>query len=268
MSNTDEQIRVEEEEEIVSIDELSLGDGDTVDEELEKELQDSLTPEEDDVPEKFKGKNINDVVKSYTELEKEFGRRNNEVGELRKLTDELLNLQLTEKEKAAEPEFEVDVDSLLENPNETINRAVENHPKFRQLEKDNVAKAKDVFVGKHPDYSDIISSGEFTSWIQESPVRLKMFQTAHQGYDYDVADELFTTYKAIRGVANQSDETEKADRASKALKEGAVVKSSGSTSRKKVYRRADLINLKMSDPKKYKAMESEIMKAYTEKRVR
>ena len=95
-----------------------------------------------------------------------------------------------------------------------------------------------------------------------------MFQNANQNYDYAVGDELFTTYKLIRGVANTSAREEKSEKASKALKDGAVEKGSGTSAKKKIFKRTDLIHLKLSDPARYAALEPEIMKAYTEKRVR
>jgi hypothetical protein len=37
---------------------------------------------------------------------------------------------------------------------------------------------------------------------------------------------------------------------------------------KKIYRRADLIRLKMTDPDRYESLQPEIMRAYTEGRVK
>ena len=78
---------------------------------------------EQDVPDKFKGKSISDVIESYTQLESEYGRRNSEVGSLRKLTDQLLELGDKKQEKAATPKEKVDVDTLLNDPDAAINAA-------------------------------------------------------------------------------------------------------------------------------------------------
>ena len=260
------------EDEYASLDGLEVDEGNVDNiEQLDEEGVDDVPERE--LPAKFKGKSIEDVVNSYTELEKEYGRRNNEIGELRKLTDDFLNLQLSEKKKVDEPEYVLDVDSLLDNPNEAITRAVDNHPKFKQFEEaqrtETIGKAKASFEQKHPDYKDLVKDQDFASWVQESPVRTKMFKAADTNYDYEIGDELFTTYKAIRGIANSEAKEEKLERASQALNKGSVERgSSGTSSTKKVYRRADLINLKISNPAKYAAMEPEIMKAYSEKRVR
>jgi len=259
----------EAEEEFASLDELGteVSEPDVHEEEFA-----APEAEDPDLPNKFKGKSIEEITKSYTSLESEFGRKNNEIGELRKLTDELLSLQLSEKKEKDEPDYEVNVDNLLDNPQEAISKAVENHPKFKQFEeaqrKDSQSKAKASFTEKHPDFADIAATSDFQSWIQESTIRTNMYTVANANYDFEVGDELFTTYKAIRGAAINADTEQRGSNSRQALKKASVERGSSQGTTKKVYRRADLINLKLSDPAKYAAMEPEIMKAYTEKRVR
>ncbi len=268
MSIVDTQEEAEQEE-FASLDELST---EVSEPDVQGEEIGAAEAEIADLPDKFRGKSTEDIVKSYTQLEQEFGRRNNEVGELRKLTDELLNLQLSEKKEKDEPDYELNVDNLLDNPQEAISKAVENHPKFKQFEEAqrtaSVSQAKASFEEKHPDYQDLISSEDFGNWVRESPVRTRMYQEADKNYDFAVGDELFTTYKALRGQANFTATEEKSSNAKQALKKASVERGSGQGSTKKVYRRQDLIQLKLSNPAKYAAMEPEIMKAYTEKRVR
>ena len=45
-------------------------------------------------------------------------------------------------------------------------------------------------------------------------------------------------------------------------------KGSSETPSKKIYRRADIIELMKTDPRRYQSMEPEIRRAYAEKRVR
>mgnify|MGYP003639614460 FL=1 len=267
MSIVETQEQVEDDLEYASLDEI-----DNEEEEFDESPDEQEQDPEYNLPSKFKGKSVDDVVKSYTELEREFGRRNNEVGELRKLTDELLNLQLSKEKANQEPEYELNIDSLLDNPNEAISKAVENHPKFKQFEEAQrtatISKAKATFTEKHPDYLELVSSEDFANWVQESTVRTKMFKEADKNYDYETGDELFSTYKALRGVANSNALDEKQAKATQAMKKGSVERGSGQSTAKKVYRRTDLINLKISNPSKYAAMEPEIMKAYADGRVR
>jgi hypothetical protein len=52
------------------------------------------------------------------------------------------------------------------------------------------------------------------------------------------------------------------------LKAVAVDVGGSGESSKKIYRRADLIQLQLKDPERYAALSEEIMQAYMEKRVR
>ena len=52
------------------------------------------------------------------------------------------------------------------------------------------------------------------------------------------------------------------------MKAAAVDVGGSGESSKKVYRRADLISLKMTDPSRYEALQPEIMAAYAENRVK
>ena len=47
-----------------------------------------------EIPEKYKGKNLEDIVRMHQEAEKLIGRQAQEVGEVRRLADELLKQKL------------------------------------------------------------------------------------------------------------------------------------------------------------------------------
>lgn len=219
------------------------------------------------IPSKFKDKSLEDVVSAYENLEREYGRRNSEVGELRKLTDQMLQLESQKKAEAEAPKG-IDVDSLLDNPGMAINSAIESNPRLKALEEKLLGaereNGKKQFEAKHSDWQDVASNPEFQGWIQSSKIRSEMFQRAHQNYEYDVADELFSMYKEASGIKRQ----ESAKTTSKKLKQAAVETGSTNVAKRKIYRRADLINLRITDPNKYDAMEDDIMRAYTEGRVK
>jgi hypothetical protein len=122
---------------------------------------------------------------------------------------------------------------------------------------------------KHPDLKDIAISPEFQKWIMGSKVRQQLYEQANNQYNYDAADELFSTWKEIRNVTRQTVEVERKER-KQALNAASTGGASGSTEApsKKIYRRADIIELMRTDPKRYQNMSNEIMKAYQEGRVR
>jgi len=220
-----------------------------------------------DLPEKFKNKSLEDIVSSYVELEKEYGRRNNEVGDLRKLTDQLLEVKLKQEEEPSDLESEIDPNDFYTDPVKSINAAIENNPRLQQLEQNimqgNIDKARTNFESRNPDWKSVMGSQEFQEWVSESPRRTKWFQEADRNFDYDSGEELLTLFKEVKGGSM----TESKD-SDAALKAASVVKGGPAPTTRKVFRRADLIKLRITNPSKYDAMQSEIMQAYVEGRVK
>jgi hypothetical protein len=96
-----------------------------------------------------------------------------------------------------------------------------------------------------------------------------LFVKADQGYDYDSANELFNLWKERAVVAQQTANVEKQARKN-TLKSASTgnARGTGEGSRKKVYRRADIIKLMRTDPERYQSLSDELLKAYAEGRVR
>jgi hypothetical protein len=126
------------------------------------------------------------------------------------------------------------------------------------------------FQAKHPDYQKIAGDPDFQSWVLESNYRKNMYAKADSQFDFDAADELITAYKEHATVTKVKEEREmRAGKKDKALKQASTASSStGETSPKKIYRRADLIRLRQTDPERYSALSREIEAAYAEGRVR
>lgn len=237
---------------------------DVVEEQI-KETEEA--PQEPDLPEKYKGKSVVDVVKMHQEAEKLMARQAAEVGEVRKLADDLLRSQLQKTPEAEKPK-EVD---FFENPQEAIRQAVESNPRVMAAEQYAVQarmeQAKQSLASKHPDFGQIVQTSDFADWIRSSKIRTQLFQQA-EAYNVDAADELLSTFKALHSVKQKAvDEVETKTR-DKSLRAAAVETSGSSESTQKVYRRADLIRLKLRDPAKYDSMQSEIDAAYREGRIK
>ena len=77
------------------------------DEELESQEQEpeQETPEteppdeEDDIPEKYKGKSVKDIVRMHQEAERAIGKQGSEVGELRRIVDDFVKAQTVTKQQ-------------------------------------------------------------------------------------------------------------------------------------------------------------------------
>jgi hypothetical protein len=96
---------------------------------------------------------------------------------------------------------------------------------------------------------------------------MRLFAEADQGYDFDSANELLSTYKQIRGArAKQGEVLQENNRQLSLRAAGVDVGGSGESS-KKTYRAIDLQNLLNTNPDRYTAMQDEIMRAYSEGRV-
>ena len=222
------------------------------------------------IPDKYKGKSLEDIVAMHQEAEKLIGRQAQEVGEVRRLADELIKQQLGTKQQLP-PQEENEVD-FFENPQKAVQKAVESHPdvlaaKQAALQLKQI-KAQAALNQAHPDYAQVVQDPEFVEWVKGSPYRLNMFAMANAQYDYAAANELLSTFKQIRGTKTKETVNTGKEVLKKDLKAAAVDVSGTGESSKKVYRRADLIRLKMTDPARYEALQSEIMAAYAEGRVK
>lgn len=230
----------------------------------------AVTTEEDNIPEEFRTLSKADLAGMLKHTRKELGRQNAEVGEIRKLADELIKSQLSKPE--TKPVAEVD---FFENPQEAIRQAVETNPRVLAAEQYalNAQKAQTVqaLAQKHPDYTQVVQDADFANWIKASKVRVQLFQAA-ENFNLDAADELLSTYKQLKSinkpqVKEPPSAEEKAARTS-SMQAAAVDTGGSGESGKKVYRRTDLIRLKMRDPAKFSDMQDEIDKAYREGRVK
>jgi hypothetical protein len=63
-----------------------------------EEAEETVT--EDELPDKYQGKDIKEVVRMHQEAEKLLGRQSSEVGELRKIVDDFVKTQLAKEEQA------------------------------------------------------------------------------------------------------------------------------------------------------------------------
>ncbi len=221
------------------------------------------------MPDKFAGKTAEEIAASYVELQSEYGRRNTEVGSLRKLTDQLLELKETKPK--IEP-VKVTTDSLLDNPDEVINTAVDSNPRLKAIEDKLIqgdrAEAKLAFDTKHPEWDKTLHTPEFQSWVMETQLRQRLLIEADKNYDYATGSELFDMYDLEKGKAVKDATTERNAKARKSAKQAVTEDGGGGEPKgKPKYRRSELIQLKLSNPAKYDAMKEDIMQAYADKRV-
>jgi hypothetical protein len=243
----------------------SLGELEVVEKQVEQPIEQPKV--DDDLPRQFRGKSIKEIAEYAALTERSLSKQGQELGEVRRLADELLREQLVRKHEAVKTE---DID-FFQDPEGAVNKAIENNPRlvaaenhFKELQ---IERTRKALMEKHPDVGNVMQDPEFAKWINSSKIRTNLFQHA-ENYDLDAADELLSTYKELRKTRQTQEPVDNTVERSSNLRSASVDTGGSGEITKKVYRRADLINLKIKQPSRYDAMADEIMKAYAEGRVR
>ena len=219
----------------------------------EPELEQST---EEELPDKYKGKSTAEIVRMHQEAEKLLGRQSSEVGELRKVVDDYIQTQLSTTNAPKTTDEQQEEIDFFSDPEKAVDNAISNHPKIKQAEKASVEYQQKTAMSelqkRHPDMKDILSDGKFVDWIKASKIRTQLFAQADQDYDYEAADELFSTWKERQQIVSQTANNEKQQRkdALKAASTGNA-RGSGEKPSKKLYRRSDIIKLMKDDPERY-----------------
>jgi hypothetical protein len=233
-------------------------------------------PQQPEVPEKYRGKSVEDLVQMHQELEKFSGKQSTEVGELRKVVDDYIQTQLSVQQAPQQQQYQDDNDDDVDffvDPKTAVSRAIDNHPKIKEAQAYTQQYKQQATLAQlkssHPEMEQILQDPKFAEWIKGSKVRTQLFVQADQAYDYDAANELFSLWKERNQVVQQTAQAEREARKS-SVKTASTGNARGTAegSRRKVYRRADIIKLMRTDPERYQSMSDELLKAYAEGRVR
>ena len=232
--------------------------------------------EEEELPSKYKGKSVADIIRMHQEAEKLIGRQAQEVGEVRKLADDLIKRQLEAGKTVKEEATKEDEIDFLEDPDRYVQKAVEKHPAIAEAKAQAFQLKQMQFADKlqknFPDFQQTVQDPDFAEWVKASPVRLQLYADADTNLNYDSASELLGNWSYIKASKTQkqqqvANEVVKQDR-NKALKTAAVNTGSAGVSSKKTYKREDIRTLMIRDPDRYQAMQEELMEAYAEGRVK
>ena len=237
---------------------------------------------EDSTDPRFRGKSAADIADMYKNLERHSGSLANEVGQLRRVTDEiLLSKRRDDLQKGGQNDpIEIKPTDLLERPTEALDRYFSNRmttavePLRQHIANLETQLATSQLNSSHADAAEIASSEEFTDWVKETPMRKSVAQLARSG-NVKATQDLLTEYKKTRVEHQDSNDeshnlNDALNKAQKISLERGRTSSDGVNTRPegKIYNRTDLIALKMRDPDKYEQLADEITKAYMEKRVR
>lgn len=254
-----------------------------VDPQQEQQAPDPETANlEPEIPEKYKGKTAAELIEMHRNAESELGRARNEVGTLRRLSDEFLGIRRAELEQKTvnQPKREpITTDRLLEKPEEVLLSTIHSEIEAKNAERDQrtarleAELAESRFSRQFPNAEKTLTDPAFQDWVRSSPYRQKLALNASQG-NFDAAADLFGLYESVKTAAPQepsNNGTAQARKASLARPGGSTVAGVvPSADGKKIYKREELINMRMYEPEKfYRLSETEDLNtAYREGRVR
>lgn len=250
-----------------------------------KTQQPSVAQDDDaDEDPKYRGKTRQEIKEMHRNAESRLGSMANDLGTQRKLTDRLLDLKREDDLARNTPAVKVSREELLssDDPTQVLDRFVgsrlaqtESEVKTR-LERMEQSLAQTSFVARHPDYIQLANDQDFITWAGATPYRTRLAALAVQQNDWAAADELMTEFKANRPAGSQqkrkpADSENLSAARSAALESGAATGADRQATKSgKVYRRADLIRLRMDKPDEYYRddFQAEITRAYAEGRVK
>ena len=271
-------LQLEDNEQLVSIDELSdkpkAAEPVQATADVEEDKPEGQQEEQEpslDMPDKYQGKSIEQIVKMHQEAEKLVGRQSSEVGELRKIVDEFIKSKADEASNTTSPNNEESEVDFFEDPKKAVTNAISNSTEIKQMQ-ELIAKQRqnevlNLLSQKHPDYMQVIEDPAFGEWVKGSNVRVELLQRADY-YDFEAADELLSFWKERKGSVSKAKDVNNKDREQQRKAATTGGKGSGEPISRKIYRRTDIVNLITTNPEKYYANIDEIQKAYEEGRVR
>lgn len=236
---------------------------------------------EEELPEKYKGKSLKDIIEMHRNAESALGRAHNEVGEVRRLADALLGINRAANSRPAAETVParkpITPDDILADPEKAVvtvakeaadqsSRAAEERLARMEYE---LSLAR--FENKHPEFRETMENPEFLGWVQRSPLRQRLAQAATQG-DFASADELFSLYKEVQPAQREEEEPDQAAQTRKAT----LARSGGSTAArvvnsepgKPIWSRQKLLEMRLTNPEEFERLQPQILQAYAEKRVR
>lgn len=253
---------------------------DNPDEGTQQVQQQAGQTQEAELPEKYRGKTAAEIAEMHRNAESELGRARNEIGQVRRLADELLGInraQAARTEGVNQSQRKpLTPDDLLSNPEQAVTAVVKAEADQReQAQGDRLSRLESElmlarFERKHPEYRSTMEDPKFVEWVQKSSLRGRLAQAAGAG-DYTAADELFTLYGEAQAVTQttQRSSTDQARQAGLARTGGQVA--AGATnpnSGKQIWSRTKLMEMRLNNPEEFERLQPEILRAYAEKRVR
>jgi len=230
------------------------------------------------IPEKYRGKSAEELLKIVQDQESYIGRQGqelgdmrNQVGTLRGLVDKSLALRDTGNIGRTEQISEEDLsdDDFITTPRDAVSKTVkrETHQTNQRVARLEQQAAAIDFARRHPTAEHDIEDPAFVQFVQKSQVRTRLAAKAFgdmDNVDFDSAEELwelYEDYKELTGstqaqTTSESETTSLPEAASQEVQSPPQMITTGSSgdqggSTKPIYSQAALNRLQTSNPDLY-----------------
>lgn len=242
------------------------------------EAKPEVSNDEDNLPEKYRGKTAKEIAEMHINAEKLNGRLANELGQYKRHADAWLDKQLEQSHgkasKEDEEDEEIDEITLLRDPNAAVSKVVDKRVKKIEdrLEQRDKAAYEAEFSRRY-DVEKYVTDEGFNAWLAKSPTRLRKAEVAR---DYEgnwrasieAAIELFDSYDEYKELVTPKEkpaEKPKAPDVSIAHAESAA--EVGTAGKSYEFTRSQLLDMRMTDRDKFDRLQPKIIKAIQEGRV-
>jgi hypothetical protein len=234
---------------------------------------------EPEVPDKFKGKSVFDIIDMYQNAERKISEQGAELHAVRTQADELLGLRGDNAEKPKE-RATVTAEDLLTDPNLALDKVLNSSSVADKAEEavnrvDALERTigQREFEGRHPDFMKDVSNPEFQTWVGTNKARASLLVNLNK-YNFEAGEALWDMWEERKQLDQGKS---KADRKA-VIRQASTVRSGPTESATKpVYSRVKLMELqakaqkgdltaraKWNDP----AFQSEYQEAYREGRIK
>lgn len=200
------------------------------------------------IPDKYRGKSVDDLITMHQNAERRLSQQGNELGEVRRLADQLIGVRATDNAKRQEPRKPITVDALLADPEQVLTQTLANSPVAQQqatqaerLDRLEMNVQQRDFVRSYPEFNKDMQDPSFHDWIQRNPLRKDLAVKAYNS-DYTAANNLWSLWdeqKQLTSGGNKTAAQKQVVQNAKTLKGG-----SSESAPPKTYSRAKLMELR------------------------
>lgn len=217
------------------------------------------------LPDKYKGKSLEEVIEMHQNSEKRLGQIQNELGITRGLVSDLASIQRAAPAPKTEEQDEIELtgDDIINDPVGSVRKVVTAENRKAELTRQEadlqsrVQAETSALYNDYPELEDTINDPDFLEWAKKRQSRIADFQLAATGEGLEqvsAARRLLDNYADFKEAATPAEEPEKpspTERARKVANEGGDSRQKTSTG--EVFYQDDVVELIRTNPAKWRS---------------